>query len=61
MSSEAINKGEHLHNHSIPKPLIMIKTKFQIIWCISKDFMAIYLILEHLQKMWGGLITPPPP
>ena len=59
--SEVINMGQNLHHHSIPQPLIMIKTKFQIIWCISKDFMAIYLIFGTFTKNVGWVNFPPPP
>ena len=37
----------------------MLSTKFQIIWCISKDIMGIYLILGKFgKKVWGRVINP---
>ena len=37
----------------------MLSTKFQVIWCISKEIMGIYLIFGKFgKKVWGRAITP---
>ena len=53
IASEVIKIGQIKHYHSIPQPRIMLSTKFQVIWCISKDIMGIYLILANLEKSVG--------
>ena len=45
---KVINIGQNYLNHSIPQPLL--HTKFQVIWCISKDIMGIYLIFGTFGK-----------
>ena len=52
--SEVINIGQNKHNNSILQPRTMFHTKFQVIWCISKDIK----FLADLQKMWGRVTTP---
>ena len=42
IASEVIKVGQNKHHHSISQPRIMLYTKFQVIWCISKDIMGIY-------------------
>ena len=51
--SEVINIGQILHHHSIPQPRIVLSTKFQVIWCICKDIMGIYLIFGTFGKKCG--------
>ena len=53
IASEVINIGQILHHHSIPQPRIVLSTKFQVIWCISKDIMGIYLIFGTFGKKCG--------
>ena len=53
IASEVIKIGQIQLHHSIPQPQIMLSTKFQIIWCISKDIMGIYLILGKFGKKCG--------
>ena len=37
----------------------MLSTKFQVIWCTSKDIMGIYLIFGKFgKKVWGRVINP---
>ena len=59
IASEVNNIGQMQHHHSIPQPRIMVSTKFQVIWCISKDIMGIYLIFGTFGKnVWGRVINP---
>ena len=44
IASEVIKIGLIEHHLSISQPRIMLSTKFQVIWCISKDIMGVYLI-----------------
>ena len=53
IASEVINIGQILHHHSIPRPRIVLSIKFQVIWCISKDIMGIYLIFGTFGKKCG--------
>ena len=53
IASEVINIGQIKHHHSIPQPRIMLCTKFQVIWCASKDIMGIYLIFVKFGKKCG--------
>ena len=53
IASEVINIGQILHHHSIPQPRIVLYTKFQVIWCINKDIMGIYLIFDTFGKKCG--------
>ena len=41
IASEVINIGQIKHHLSIPQPQIMLPTKCQVIWCISKDIIGI--------------------
>ena len=50
IASEVINIGQMQYHHLIPQPRIMLSTKFQVIWCISKDIMGIYLIFGTFGK-----------
>ena len=51
VASEVINIGQN--HHSIPQARIMLHTKFQVIWCISKDIKGIYLIFGTFGKKCG--------
>ena len=53
IASELINTGQNEHHHSIPQSRIMLHTKIQVIWCISKDIMGIYLIFGTFGKKSG--------
>ena len=53
IASEVINIGRIYHHHSIPQPRIMLSTKLQVICCISKDIMGIYLIFGTFGKKCG--------
>ena len=36
----------------------MLHTKFQVIWCINKDIMGIYIIFDTFGKKCGRVIAP---
>ena len=43
IASDVIKIGQNKHHHSIAQSRIMLHTKFQVIWCISKHIMGIYI------------------
>ena len=53
LASEVIKIGQNRLHHSIPQPRIRLSTKFQVIWCISKDIIRIYLIFGKFEKSVG--------
>ena len=59
IASEVIKIGQISHNLSIPQPRIMLSTKFQVIWCTSKDIMGnIFNFWQIWKKVWGRVINP---
>ena len=60
IASEVINLGQIKRHLSILQPQIMLPTKCQVIWCISKDIIGIgpiYNFWHIWKKVWGREIT----
>ena len=56
IASKVINIGQHYHKNSIPLSQITLHTKFQVIWCISKDIMGMFNFWYTYKQMWGRAI-----